>query len=338
MKEIIIQSFKELKDEAKLGEVKIIDDFDTRIIRILFNIVDELELLNMPNLYIKNKDSFYRTLTEYVYKALKFYKLNETKDNIKIILSFLFINITDKEMSNIENYVRKYINFLDDKLLSNKYGEKNTELGEIKYEVCMQGYQQETPYCFKSRFQKGDSEYFMPRISFGISEGICYIYAIQNKDKKTNIDSQFNLEVKEKLRTINSGISKYRNVTPSFVVALALFISFLKENNINKVKVVTPLPIRQKNRDLSAEYKIKFYSMSGNLEKEQIEILKNEIENKKLNDDYNSTIKFVNCFNRLKLHFDNIFLGQLNKEETLEIINLITQNEFLKEVVKEKER
>ena len=59
---------------------------------------------------------------------------------------------------------------------------------------------------------------------------------------------------------------------------------------------------------------------------------------KKLNDDFNSTIKFINCFNRLKLHFDNIFLKELDEGVTLEILNLITQNELLMEVVKKKER
>ena len=154
-----------------------------------------------------------------------------------------------------------------------------------------------------------------------------------------NADADYNKEVKEKLRTINSGISKYRNVTPSFVVALSLFISFLKENNINKIKIVTPLPIRQNNRDLSLEYKIKFYSMCGKLSDDDLENFKKEITDKKINDDYNSTIKFFNCFNRLKLHFDNLFLqGDLNKSTTIEIISLITNNEFLSEIVKEKER
>ena len=89
---------------------------------------------------------------------------------------------------------------------------------------------------------------------------------------------------------------------------------------------------------MSLDYKIKFYSMKGNLDRKQVEILKKELEDKKLNDDYNSTVKFINCFNRLKIHFDGLFLRELNSEITLEIINLITQNEFLTEIVKEKER
>lgn len=333
----ILQAFEEFKKEARTGEVK--SGKDNRIVRILFNIVDDEVLSEMPNMYIQDKENFNKLLIEYVKKSLRFYELANTYGNIKMILSFLFSNITNSEMNNLNNYLIKYINFLDDILLINQTGEKNTTLGILKYEVDKQSIQQETPYCFKSYFEDNDSKYALPRISFGMCDGICYIYAIQNKDSKMNIDSKYNFEVKQKLRTINSGISKYRNVTPSFVITLSLFISFLKENNINKVKVVSPLPIRQKNRDLSLEYKIKFYSMSGTLDNSEVEKLKKELIDKKLNDDYNSTVKFVNCFNRLKLHFDNLFLSkELDEVLTIDIINLITHNQFLEEIVKEKER
>ena len=78
--------------------------------------------------------------------------------------------------------------------------------------------------------------------------------------------------------------------------------------------------------------------MKADIPKEELEIVKKELEAKKLNDDFNSTIKFVNCFNRLKLHFDNIFLKELDEGVTLEILSLITNNEFLEEIVKGKER
>ena len=336
---MIEQIFNELKLEARTGEVKLNSGDDNRIFRIAFNIVEDNISNDIPNLYIKDYDNFYKLLNTYVNNALKFYNLEENNYNIKLVLSYLFVNITMSEMNDLESYIYKYINFMNDISLKDKFGEKKTTLGNLKYSVEKQSLQQETPYSFNSYFEKDDSKYALPRISFGINNGVCYIYAIQNKDSKMNTDADYNKEVKEKLRTINSGIAKYRNVTPSFVVALALFISFLKENNINKIKIVTPLPIRQMNRELSLEYKIKFYSMCGKLSREELENFKKEITDKKINDDYNSTIKFFNCFNRLKLHFDNLFLQRdLNRNTTIEIINLVTNNDFLGEVVKEKER
>lgn len=84
--------------------------------------------------------------------------------------------------------------------------------------------------------------------------------------------------------------------------------------------------------------KIRFYSTNGNISEEQVETFKKEIIEKNLKDDYNSTVKFVNCLNRLKLHFDNLFLSNLDEVTTMHIINLITKQELLSEVVKEKER
>ena len=54
-------------------------------------------------------------------------------------------------------------------------------------------------------------------------------------------------------------------------------------------------------------------------------------------DDYNSTVKFVNCFNILKLHFDNLFFSNVNNQLILDVIDLSTNNDFLREIVKEKE-
>lgn len=243
---MIYKAFNELKEEARLGEVNYLLDDDIMKLRILFNIVDDSILNNMPNLYIKDNNNFNKLLYKYVYIALNFYNLEINYNNIKKILAFLFSNITDKEMNNIEAYLKKYIDFYEDQTLKDQYGEKKTTLGNLKYKIDTQSFQQETPYCFKSYFDNETSKYALPRISFGISNGICYIYAIQNKDSKMNIDSNYNFKVKEKMKEINKGISKYRNVTPSFVVALSLFISVLKENNITQIKVVTPLPIRQK--------------------------------------------------------------------------------------------
>lgn len=336
---MIDKIFEELKVEARTGEVKYFRNDDLMKARIQFNIVDDNISTDIPNFYIKDSSSFNKLLYEYTHIALKFYNLELNYNNVKKILSFLFVNITKDEMNCLEEYLIKYINFYEDQLLKEKNGEKNTTLGNLKYEIDIQSFQQETPYCFKSYFDNGLSKFALPRISFGISNGVCYVYAIQNKDSKINANSKYNFEVKEKLKTINRGISKYRNVTPSFVVALSLFLSVLKENDITQIKVVTPLPIRQKNREFSSNMKIKFYAMRADITKEEVELFKKEVEEKRLNDDYNSTIKFVNCFNRLKLHFDNIFLNNgLDEEITLSIIDLITKNEFLTEIVKEKER
>ena len=333
---VINNIFEEIKKEARCGLINLSDEDGPFPLRVSFNIVDDKIYEEIPNIYIKDKDKFNRIILEYVEKALKFYSLDPTEYNIKKVIAYSFSNITKEEMNCFENYLYKYIKFYDKKFNVSK-GEKETSLGKIRYNIEKQSIMQETPYCFKSYFEKNNSKYALPRISFGINNDICEIYAIQNKDSKINTDQYYNTEVKNAFKTINRGISKYRNITPSFVIALTLFISFLRENNISKIKVVTPLPIRQANRKITSEYKIKIFTMKGDLSIDEVENVKKVIEESSIRDEYNSTKKFENCFNRLKLHFENLFYTNINNQMIINVLNLSTENELLKEIVKEKE-
>ena len=338
---MIEKIFCEIKNEARESNIVLVEDSIQLPIRVGFNVVEETISNNLPNFYIQNNSNFYKLLTEYVLTAIDFYGFDKNYNDIKKIMTFMWSNITNDEMNFLENFIKKYINFMNDTILPNKKGSKNTSLGQLFYEVTKQSIKQETPYCFKAHFEdlNTHSKFALPRISFGIDGGICYIYAIQNKDSKINTDSIYNLKVKNSFNKINSSIKKYRNITPSFIVVLSLFLSFLYENNIYKVKVESPLPIRIQNRKLVTEYKIRFETMSGTLSKENLEIFKKELEDKRILNDYNSSIKFINCFNRLKIHFDNLFLRKCKFDSgiLLEIIDLQTKYDLLREVVKIKD-
>ena len=105
MESKIIKIFGEIKKEARNGEVEIPDGSQPIILRILFNVIDDEIKSDIPNFYIKNKENFYKHLVEYVNKALRFYNLEKTYSNIKMLLSFLFVNITSKEMNDLESYL-----------------------------------------------------------------------------------------------------------------------------------------------------------------------------------------------------------------------------------------
>ena len=333
---VINEIFEEIKKEARTGIVKLKDEDGEFPLRTAFNVVDDIIYKNIPNIYIRDKERFNNVLIQYVSSVLDFYSLEPTRDSVKKIIAYSFSNITETDMYCFENYLNKYIKFYNTKF-NIIAGEKETSLGTILYKVEKQSIMQETPYCFKSHLEKNNSRYSLPRISFGINDDICEIYAIQNKDSIINTDPNYNKEVKEAFRTINSGISKYRNVTPSFVITLILFLSFLKQNDIHKIKVVTPLPIRQANRSEVQKIKINDYLMKGTLDKMSVDTIKKSFEQKLSMDEYNSTVKFVNCFNRLKLHFENLFYVNINNQMIIDILNLSTDNQLLREIVKEKE-
>lgn len=327
---MIEEILNEIIKEAKNNEIKLSNG---QIIRMGFTLDSDPNLIKLN---INDKYKFIKLLNIYVDKCLDFYSLEKDYDNIKRIITYMFSNISKNDLKSLEEHLLRRIELFSLNEVSNINGSKNTSIGNLNYEIKKQSLMQETPYGFNSYFEENGSVYYLPRISFGISNGVCDIYAIQNKDTKLNKDEKYNLKVKNKFNTINSGVKKYRNVTPSFVIALSLFISYLKENNINHICIKTPLPLRQENRKLSSDKKIELYTMMCDVKKDSIDKLKQEIEEKMLKDEYNSTIKFVNTFNRLKIHFDNVFMEQieLNRDIIMKVLDLSTNVEFLKEIVR----
>ena len=331
---MIEKIFNEIVEEAQNGQINLREDGFDFPIRMEFLFGEYCP--DKPSLLFENYDEFKKYLNEYVALSLEFYGLQLNEDNIKTVLAYLWSNITNLEMPKIEDYLKRRVAFLCDDIFPGKETISDCELGIISGKVEKQIIKQETPYCFKSYFKRNEDIYYLPRISFGIQDGICYIYAIQNKDSKNNTnDPEYNELVQRSMRSINSGVKKYRNVTPSFVIALTLFTSFLKQNGIEKIEVLSPLPLRQQNKKLVNDYIIARRTMKGNLLPESIEFLKTELEDKRIRDDYNATVKFRDCFNRLKVHFSGIYLSynQIDNRMLLEILELSTSQPFLQQMV-----
>lgn len=325
--------FKEIQEEARNGVVILKDEEFDIPVRMCFTFGKHIE--GILNLNVESIAEFRKKLNEYVYCALDFYNLQPTRDNIKLLLTYVWANITHKEMRKTEKYLERRISFFDSEM-SRVNVTKECDLGVINGFVDAQSPLQETPYCFKSFFKNGDDIYALPRISFGIDNGVCYIYAIQNKDCKQNTNNpEYNEQVHRMMRSINSGVKKYRNVTPSFVVALTFFTSVLKSYGIDKIEVLSPLPIRQDNKKRVNKYIVDYKTMKGNLEPESVEVLKKSLEDKRIMDERNATVKFRDCFNRLKVHFNGIHLESnvLTNDMVLDVLELSTNQPFLQQIV-----
>ena len=324
---MIETAFKEVIEEARYGIVYLMDEYGVYPIRVGFNVVEDQVSDTVPNIYIKDKDKFKRVLNEYVSTVLDFYGLEPKPQEIKKVITYSFINITPEEMNCLEDYLSKYIGFYNNTL--NMTGSIETSIGNIDYYIERQSLRQETPYFFKSYISDDKSVYTLPRISFGMNGDICEIYAIQNKDSSVNLESGYGIKVHDAFATINSGVKKYRNVTPSFVVTLTLFVSLLKEHGINKVKVRTPLTLRNESRFACAQYRLDKGKKEGTLTPESIEAIKS----KTTRDDYNSTTRFINCFNRLDYCFENIYFSQLSNEMIINALSVPTRDSFLTEIL-----
>lgn len=330
---MIEEIFEEVVKEARNGVVMLKDDGYDMPVRMCFTFDEEIDGVSKIN--VTDPVMFKKCLKEYVYCALNHYKMLPTEDNVKSILTYVWSNITSKEMLKVENFLEKRIAFFDSEFIKDSINVP-CELGEITGIIDTQSLLQETPFCFKSVFHNGEDTYALPRISFGIADGVCYIYAIQNKDCKLNTNnSEYNELVNRTMRSINSGVKKYRNVTPSFVVALTFFTSILKSYGIDKIEVLSPLPIRQDNKKRVNKYIVDYKTMKGDLDPESVEVLKKSLEDKRIMDERNATVKFRDCFNRLKVHFSGIHLESnvLTNDMVLDVLELSTNQPFLQQIV-----
>ena len=347
MNNIVEMIFNEIKKEARTCEIKynemLFGTIYECVFRMGFNVVENNNVSDsLFNFYIKDYDAFIGKLQEYIYCASNLYDVNLTGDVIKKLLILLWANITNEEMLNIDDYVQKYIDFINNNEFVSLFGKKEIdELGFLNFSFNKQSYKQETPYCFNSYFNDiingQEVIYHLPRISYGLKDNKCYIYAVQNKQKNgIGLNQEIYSElVKKKMNTLNSGVKRYRNVSPSALTVLILFLSILKSNGINNYEIVCNLPIRHQNRKLVNDFKLQVDLSSKSIEECE------KIKQIMLNDDIrirdNTILKFQNNFRRLVNHFSIVMSlspNELSENLLLEVESLDSNNDFVNQIIK----
>lgn len=254
----------------------------------------------IPTLVVNNPNVFFDKLCKCIDEYLKLYNFSELiqsygiNDLIKFVLITLFSNARYEDYENPVSFLEKYASFFNDstlacydnKVISKEIGLLDNSFIKVNNEKEFFGH--ETPYKFNISFIKDNKEYHLPTINYGISNGVCYIYSIQNK--KDNFVNDYTKKIKRKLYKVNKGViddTDYGEVsdtilgtTSSFVVALVIFLKILKDNNIDILRLITFLPDR---------YLEKYFS--------DIDVDKTQ---------NNLTQKNILLFYRLKYHFENM--------------------------------
>ena len=298
---MVEQVLFEVIKEAAIGKIKIGENF----VNVRFNTVfdENYEMDDIPTLKITDQDTFIKLVKEYI--SL----LNITdKGQIKTKIIYLFANATYSDLLNPINYLRKRINFILDKSLEGEtYYNIETLFGcDIKTEITP--YPHETPYCFKSYIVK-DEKYELPTISYGISDGICYIYAIQNYNK--DIETSFGKKIKRKLYHLNEGVDNENEislVSPAAILSLTIFLKQLRDNGISYIRVIPYLPIRYQNKAKAIELEIDYRTKKDNLRPPQVYELRRKLESEQTRIQANLTEKLIRNFYRLEYHFANVII------------------------------
>jgi hypothetical protein len=332
-------------------------------ITLLFSNITYEELLN-PEEYIKRYIDFYdgyledKTINDFTsFNADKVF-LRKNKDR-KEQIEALKKEETDAKTLAIKE--REY----HEGLLGAQNRNKDFWNSNIIISSKMQSLRQETPYFMEIKFEKEVNgkllTYLLPRISYGISNDTCYIYAVQNEVTKNEIDSddkKYRNMISRALYELNDGVYEnesqdYKNykegrttefaenisdVSPSAILALSTFLNVLSTCNINKVKVVPFLPIRYNAKEKANYKKVQFVSKKQELDfMEKVALFKKmKIEHNMIQD--NLTNKFIRNFMRLKYHFNNLDILNIPFEgEEMMSIRLneftLSNSEILNEII-----
>lgn len=215
---------------------------------------------------------------------------------------------------------------------------------DIVVSVKKQGIKMETPFVFETKIvcRENNNEYLLPSISYGISNNECYIYTIQ--DKNNDKDTIFSKNINRIFYSLNSnvskveeeryneltaqGISEFSNyhlnqndeivcddfpeniskVSPSSIIALTVFLDSLLKQGIDKVKVVSCLPIRYYGKEIFYLKKHAYMTNKNNLTKEESDKLLLDYKKEHLRIQKNLSEKLIRNFRRLEYHFDNCFV------------------------------
>ena len=228
---------------------------------------------------------------------------------------------------------------------------------DIVVNVKRQGIKKEAPYAFEVKVVQNATgeEYLLPTIRYGISNDECYIYAIHDQNKSDEKESRIAKSVDKVFATLNDGIesaetdefneleaqylSPYNNsylnedndlvldyfpenisrISPMAIVSLTVFLDSLLKHKIDKIKVVSCLPVRYYGKELFYLKKHLYITNSKNLTKEDSDKLLLEYKKEHLRIQKNLSEKIIRNFRRLTYHFDNcaILLDPFDYDEHL---------------------
>lgn len=208
----------------------------------------------MPKIQIQDRDCLEVALREYLLAVsntpIRFTKM-DAKHDVSYYLGILTKNLTNADYEHFERYVEIFTQFILDDTFQ-EYDEK-TLIGVMdgEYSLFVRRYSEfygsETPYAFKMWKKDNHMEYELPLIRYGIyqnkrGEKIARIFMVQRK--KLYRDNAFVRRMNKSFSPINSGVKEYRDITPSMVACMTIFIGMLHQEGIRRIEVADFIPRR----------------------------------------------------------------------------------------------
>lgn len=353
--------YDEIIKEAALGKIDcgflIPICFDTKILKN-----NELERktnakyfynVMSPTLIIKNEEKLNQSMINYINLAKKFYsqdvRLLDSPNPEKYILSSCLVNALPGDFNDISNLFERYSNFIMDSSLNDFFKTQNIGYSDIlkssiNVTLQKQSIVEETPYAFRMELISDDNQkYILPDVRFGISDGKCYIYAIQNMDKDCK-----NKSIERRMRKVGEGFDEKNSskdpilepenlysVGPWDLISLAIAIPLIKNySDVNEF--VAPYFLVNRWNAVEISYQLLTEKYNKDLNNPIIQKRLEKIKNHDIIQ-RNVTDKFIRSFRRMEYHFDNIEVDSfpLEMDSTLHFKvgeDVICNNSLLTEI------
>lgn len=205
-----------------------------------------------PTIVILDLEGLKSALINYVYALNEFYtkaKNLESYHDLSFFMNHLLLNMTSSDAQDFVSYIERRTAFFENDHFQ-EYQNETLLLkdGNIEYYVqnIIEAPGLETPYVLVFSMKKDGVSYPLPLVRYAFDENnVCHLFAIQfGRGRKYAVEDE---DYKKIVNRINSGVNKYRNVSPSFVLSFKLFLQLLENYSISEIKVPDFLFGRYKN-------------------------------------------------------------------------------------------
>ncbi len=272
------------------------------------------DYIDAPLLEIRDKEVFNGLLKEYVKLALDFYDDSYFYDEVlsgeyrtdenkickeKVLMTLIWSNATVEDFQDPYSFLIRQKSYLENNFL--------TEEKDIGYSTILDGHiftnvsktgklSWESPYAFHSCITNESDAHDLPAIRFGVEDDVVYIYSVhQEKNSRKSKKINRNLyKVNENFNPLGE-TNSLKDVTPSFLVALTLFILHFQKLGYKNYKIVQYLPERWIDKKIMIHKKA--------LSSGQKTATYNENMDKLIHVQENLVQKFCTTLLRLKYHY-----------------------------------
>lgn len=196
-----------------------------------------------PIIKIPDLDYFRILLMEYISSVKEFLEKNNMNlkpyQDLGYVFRIMLFNLAPSDAADLNRFIETRISlFRDDHFEELKTPVKIFEHDGISFYAKreLEEFGLETPYIMTFSMEQNGKKYDLPMIRYGIDDtGVCYIYAVQI-GRGRSCDTQ-DPEYKKTVNSVNRGVKEHRDVSPSFVLVLAMFLKILCKNNICKIVI-----------------------------------------------------------------------------------------------------